>query len=93
MDKLAAAAGVRKDSAFDALVVEVGEKCQLYSRDTDEWVSGKVVAVNASGGVCFKLLNMYWESSRLCTFFLHIDMMTSPMLGMTWSLRFLHFGA
>jgi len=58
LDKLAAATGVRKDSAFDALVVEVGEKCQLYSRDTDEWVSGKVVAVNASGGVCVQ-----WEET------------------------------
>lgn len=58
LDELAAATGVRKDSFSDAIVVQVGEKCQLYSRDVGAWVSGKVVASKPNGEVCVQ-----WEES------------------------------
>ena len=47
---------MRKDSVSDAILVQVGEKCQLFSRDTGEWVNGTVVASKADGQVCVQ-----WE--------------------------------
>ena len=43
---------------MDAIVVQVGENCQLYSRDVGAWVSGKVVASKPNGEVCVQ-----WDES------------------------------
>ena len=45
LDKMAAATGVRKDGHADAVQVQVGEKCEVYSESTGTYVPATVVGV------------------------------------------------
>ena len=45
LDKLAEATGVRKDSETDAVQIQVGEKCQVFSESAGTYVEAQVIAL------------------------------------------------
>ena len=89
LDELSAATGVRKDCISDAIVVQVGEKCQAYCHDDGAWVSGTVVDTNSDGQVCVQ-----WEvsapqssSNLLCAPHEDHDKFTPPQTRKCWVLQ------